>query len=173
MGRMHVDRFYSRLCEGYSAAPFVSQGFQVFEPDDNGIRWTLSKHIFIPDHGELWEDCIEEVHAPTFAIAGHFSKFRTITKFKGVYFWPNMRKDVVRFDQSCDSCQKVKASKQKKVGPLQPLQIPSRRWESICMNLITDLPPSVNQNDSILVVADRLRKIVPLRGMHQDYYVCW
>jgi hypothetical protein len=162
MGRMQVDSFYSRLCEGYSAAPFVSQGFQVSEPDENGIRWTLSKQIFIPDHGELRDDCIEAVHAPTFA--GHFGIIRTIKKLKEVYFWPNMRKDVERFVKSCDSCQKVKASKQKKVGPLQPLQIPGRRWESISMDLITDLPPSVNQNDSILVVVDRLSKMCHLEA---------
>jgi hypothetical protein len=35
MGCMQVDSFYSRLCEGYSAAPFVSQGFEVSEPDEN------------------------------------------------------------------------------------------------------------------------------------------
>jgi hypothetical protein len=105
MGRMQVDSFYSRLCEGYSAAPFVSQGFQVSEPDDNGICWTLSKQIFIPDHGELWDDCIGELHAPTFA--GHFRLMRTIKELKEVYFLPDMRKDVERFVKPCDFCQKV------------------------------------------------------------------
>jgi hypothetical protein len=161
-GRMQVDSFYSRLREGYSAAPFMSQGFQVSEPDENGLHWTNSKQIFIPDHGDLRQDCIEAVHAPAFA--GHFGIIRTIKKLKEVYFWPNMRKDVERFIKSCESCQKVKASKQKKVGPLQPLQIPGRRWESISMDLITDLPPSVNQNDSILVVVDRLSKMCHLEA---------
>jgi hypothetical protein len=162
MGRMQVDSFYSRLREGYSAAPFMPQGFQVSEPDENGLHWTNSKQIFIPDHGDLRQDCIEAVHAPT--SAGHFGIIYTIKKLKEVYFWPNMRKDVERFIKSCDSCQKVKASKQKKVGPLQPLQIPGRRWESISMDLITDLPPSVNQNDSILVVVDRLSKMCHLEA---------
>jgi hypothetical protein len=104
-GRARGDSFYSRLCEGYSAAPFVSQGFPVSEPDENGIRWTQSKQIFIPDHGELRDGCIGAVHAPTFA--GHFGIIRTIKKLKEVHFWPNMCKDVGRFVKSCDSSQKV------------------------------------------------------------------
>jgi hypothetical protein len=55
-----------------------------------------------------------------------------------VYFWPNMCKDVECVVKSFDSCQKVKASKQKKVGPLQPLPNPGRRWESTSMDLTAD-----------------------------------
>jgi hypothetical protein len=162
MGRLQVDSFYTRICEGYQTTPFVSQGIQVSEPDEKGLRWTEAKQLFIPDFGDLRSDCIEAVHAPTFS--GHFGIFRTYKKLQEVFYWPNMRKDVERYIKTWDSCQKVKASKQRKVGHLQPLQIPGRRWESISMDLITDLPPSVNQNDSILVIVDRLSKMCHLEA---------
>jgi hypothetical protein len=69
-----------------------------------------------------------------------------------------MRKDVERYTKPWDSCQNIKLSKQCKVGHLQPLQIPGTWWESISTDLITDFPPSVNQNDSILVIVDSLKK---------------
>jgi hypothetical protein len=129
----------------------VPQGFQVSEPDENGIRWILSKQFFLPDHGELGR--LE---------AGHtliFWSFQNHSHNYEVYFWPNMRKNVEYFVKSCDSGQKVNAFKQKKVGSLQPLPIPGRRREKLSMDLVTYLPPSVNRNDSILVVVDRFSKM--------------
>jgi hypothetical protein len=157
MERMQVENLFTRIRDGYSAAPNVSLGFQVSEPDEDGIRWTKDKQMYIPDHGTLRHDCIEAVHAPTFA--GHFGVIRTLRKLKEVYYWPNMRKEVVTFIKSCNSCQRVKSLKQKKYGPLNPLRIPGRRWESISMDVITDLPPSANNKDSILVIVDRLSKM--------------
>jgi hypothetical protein len=93
MGRLQVDSFYTRLREGYQATPFVSQGIQVSEPDEKGLRWTEAKQIFIPDFDDLRSDCIDAVHAPTFS--GHFGIFRTYKKLQEVFYWPNnMRKDV-------------------------------------------------------------------------------
>jgi hypothetical protein len=40
MGRLQVDRFYTRICEGYQTIPFVSQGIQVSEPYEKGLCWT-------------------------------------------------------------------------------------------------------------------------------------
>jgi hypothetical protein len=157
MERFQVDSFHARIREGYEADPMVSMGEQVSAPDENGLKWTNTKQIVIPDFEGLRADCIEAVHAPTFA--GHFGVIRTLKKLKEVFYWPGMRKDVERYIKSCDSCQKVKASKQSKLGPLNPLNIPGRRWESIPMDLITDLPKSSNENDSILVIVDRLSKM--------------
>jgi hypothetical protein len=114
MERMQVENLFTRIHDGYSAAPDVSLGFQVSEPDEDGIRWTKDRQMYIPDHGTLRHDCIEAVHAPTFA--GHFGVIRTLRKLKEVYYWPNIRKEVffVTFIKSCNSCHRVKSLKQKK-----------------------------------------------------------
>jgi hypothetical protein len=63
----------------------------------------------------------------------------------------------------CDSCQRVKAARLRTAGELHPLPIPGRRWESISMDLITDLPKTSLGNDSIWVCVDRLSKMVHLK----------
>jgi hypothetical protein len=68
--------------------------------------------------------------------SGHFGVLRTVQKLQQVHIWPRMHKGVEHFIKSCDSCQKIKAFKQKPVGPLQRLQMPGRRWESFSMDLI-------------------------------------
>lgn len=53
----------------------------------------------------------------------------------------------------------MKSSTQRTAGLLQPLLIPSQKWESVSLNLITGLPVSKQKNDAILVVVDRLTKM--------------
>ena len=43
---------------------------------------------------------------------------------------------------------------------LQPLQIPGGRWESISVDLITQLPMTESGNTKIVVLVDRLSKMV-------------
>src|SRR6266550_3718977 len=64
-------------------------------------------------------------------------------------------KDYVR---SCDVCQRDKASRRRKYGLLQPLEVPRRPWRSIAMDFIVGLPES-NGYTQIWVVVDRLTKM--------------
>ena len=83
-------------------------------------------------------------------------------KLKEVFFWEGQKADVVDFLRQCESCQRVKAPRHKPHGELHPLQVPFRRWESVSMDLITDLPQSEKGHDSIVVFVDRLSKMVHL-----------
>ena len=59
----------------------------------------------------------------------------------------------------CPHCQVIKAERQKKAGLLQPLDIPAEKWQSISMDFIVGLPRSVEENNAIWVVVDRLTKM--------------
>jgi Integrase core domain/Integrase zinc binding domain len=79
-----------------------------------------------------------------------------------VFFWEGQKADVAEYIKNCDSCQRVKAQRMKPQGELHPLSIPFRRWESISMDLITDLPETENGYTAIVVFVDRLSKMVHL-----------
>ncbi len=71
-----------------------------------------------------------------------------------------MRREIAEYVALCDVCQRVKAEHQKLAGLLQPLKIPEWKWEEIGMDFITGLPRTSTGHDSILVVVDRLTKVV-------------
>jgi len=73
-----------------------------------------------------------------------------------------MRRDVREYIASCDKCQRNKANNQVPPGLLTPLEIPTALWESISMDLITQLPETERGKTAIVVFVDRLSKMVRL-----------
>jgi hypothetical protein len=53
----------------------------------------------------------------------------------------------------------VKAVHLKTVGQLNPLLVPSWKWDDISMDFIVDLPKTSKGFDSIWVIVDRLTKL--------------
>ena len=90
-------------------------------------------------------------------LAGHPGRAKTIELVGRDYAWPGMSNDIRRYVRSCDLCQRNKPSHHAPYGELIPLEIPSRNWESISIDFITDLPIS-HEFDTLLVVVDRLSK---------------
>ena len=69
-----------------------------------------------------------------------------------------MKTKVTEYIARSLECQKVKTEQQHPASLLQPLPIPSWKWEIISLYFITRLPKNQNQNDSIMVVVDKLSK---------------
>ena len=76
---------------------------------------------------------------------------------KKEFFWDGLKSDIQNFVVKCLVCQKNKVETIKTPGLLQPLSIPSQRWEDISMDFITCLPKSEGKS-VIMVVVDRLTK---------------
>ncbi|XP_070020405.1 uncharacterized protein [Nicotiana sylvestris] len=53
---------------------------------------------------------------------------------KEVYWWNNMKKDLVDFVAKCPNCQQVKAEHQRPSGLAQRKEIPMWKWEMINMD---------------------------------------
>ena len=90
-------------------------------------------------------------------LAGHPGRAKTIELIAQDYSWPGLSQDVRCYICSCDLCQRNKAARHTPYSDLNPLEIPSRNWDSILMDFITDLLPS-HGFDTLLVVVDRLSK---------------
>ena len=72
------------------------------------------------------------------------------------------------FVRHCDSCERNKSSTQKPHGELKPLQIPRTTWSSVSLDLITQLPTTRSGHSTIMVMVDRLSKMVHLAAMASD-----
>ena len=69
-----------------------------------------------------------------------------------------MKREIAKYVSECDICKRVKASHLRSAGFLQPLTIPSGKWEDISMDFIVGLPKTSKGYDSIWVIVDRLTK---------------
>ena len=70
-----------------------------------------------------------------------------------------MAVDVAEFIKTCMSCQRNKPSVRTPVPP-SPLPVPTAQWQSISMDLMTDLPETPEGYTAIFVVVCRLTKLV-------------
>ncbi|KAD4385555.1 hypothetical protein E3N88_25724 [Mikania micrantha] len=85
------------------------------------------------------------------------------------YWWPGMKRDIVKHVVKCLTCMQVKAEHQKPYGKLQPLEIPMWKWEHITMDLITKLPKTRKGFDTIWVIVDRLTKSAHFLPIRETY----
>ncbi|GJP57892.1 hypothetical protein CLOP_g17934 [Closterium sp. NIES-67] len=68
-------------------------------------------------------------------------------------------KNVQQYVTFCATCQRMKSSRLRHEGLLQPLEPPSRLWQQVTMDFVTGIPAGSSGNDAILVVVDRLTKM--------------
>ena len=73
------------------------------------------------------------------------------------YFWPGLPIHVKDYWRSCTTCSQAKPVCHKPYGFLKQFPIPKRPWNSISMEFIEKLPPSLGYT-LILVVVDHLSK---------------
>jgi transposase InsO family protein len=144
-----------------------------FADDDNTVHltldgelWKISGTIVVPDVDKLRKRCIALHHDPPYA--GHLGELRTLRLIQQTYWWPTMSQDVKACVSTCDLCQRNKASNRKPAGRLHPVQIPGRRWGSVSMDLITQLPMTNHGHTAIVVFVDRLSKRVHFVPAHTE-----
>ena len=109
----------------------------------------------------LKKQCLQEGHNCPYS--GHLGVNKTQKMIDRLYWWKGIREDVVQHIRHCSTCQRNKTnSNQKPAGLLQPLEIPGRRWQSISVDFIVQLPLTKSGNTRIVVIVDRLSKMVHL-----------
>jgi hypothetical protein len=111
---------------------------------------------YVPNSQELKNMILREMHNVPYV--GHLGYQKTIAAVKSQYYWPIMKKEVVDCIAKCLERQKVKAEHRHPTSLLHPLPIPEWKWEVVTMDFVTKLPRTNKQNDSIMVVVDKITK---------------
>src|SRR6202022_4607036 len=68
---------------------------------------------------------------------------------------------------TCDKCQRIKASMKLPTDQLQPLEVPTKPWSHISCDFIVKLPESIGY-DAILAVVDSVTKMAHFIPSHED-----
>jgi hypothetical protein len=71
-----------------------------------------------------------------------------------------MCSELKSYVRSCDLCQRNNTSNQKPIGLLKTLEIPTKRFEQVIMDFITTLPMTKENHDAVMVIVDKLTKLV-------------
>ena len=152
--------FQRRCAAAYHKDPACADGsYHKLYTERHGLWWHGDK-LVIPDADALRQYVLREMHdAPS---GGHFAIRKTKKSIERFYTWPALNTDVEDYVFTCPGCQRNKPSNQKPAGLLQPLPIPTRKWGSVSMDLITSLPETAAGNSAIVVFVCRLTKMVHL-----------
>jgi hypothetical protein len=126
-----------------------------FRVDEQGVLW-FDDRLVVPKARELNNKLMDEAHLSKLSI--HPGSSKMYQELRPRYWWTKMKKEVAAYVARCDTCCRVKDIHMKPAGLLQPLSVPSWKWDDISMDFISGLPTTQMGHDSISVIMDRLTK---------------
>ena len=111
--------------------------------------------IYVPE-GELRGEVIRLHHNTP--VGGHGGRWKMTELVTRNYWWLGVMKEVGRYVDGCDACQRYKNRSEAPAGKLMPNAIPEKPWSHISADFITKLPLAQGY-DAILVVCNRFSKM--------------
>ena len=109
------------------------------------------RKMYVPKDNPLRTEIIRLYHNTP--VGGHGGQWKTVELVTRNFWWPGVTKEVKRYVEGCDSCQRNKNCTKQLAGKLMPNSIPEKPWAHISADFITKLPLAQGYN-SILVVVD-------------------
>lgn len=138
----------------------------------------LYKHVSskIPLHTNIseWKILVPKVYRkdimnlchnePTSA---HFGFYKTLKRISEEYYWPRMRRDILRYVKFCHTCNEQKISNRAPLGLMGNEKNVRFPWQVISADIMGPLPRSTAGHCYLLVVTDWLTKYVLLHPLRQ------
>jgi Integrase zinc binding domain len=112
------------------------------------------------------QQLLRELHDSS--IGGHSGATVTYHRMKQLFYWPNLKEDVLNYVMSCFNCQMTKPEHIPTPGLLHPLPIPVEAWTSIGLDFVTGLP-KCDGKEVIMVMVDRLTKFAHFVALSHPY----
>jgi hypothetical protein len=145
----------------------IKQRLSQYDPKYTCFRHDTNGTVWFGEDPTLRKEILDEAHLSKFSI--HPGSRKMYQDLKGNFWWSNMKVDIAKYVSECDTCSRIKASHLKTAGTLQPLPIPSWKWDNISMDFIVGLPLTSRNHDSIWVVVDRLTKTAHFIAVNSTY----
>jgi hypothetical protein len=140
--------------------------YNYFRQDSKGVLW-FEYRLVVPKDQALRKNILDEAHLSKFSM--HPGRNKMYHNFRPLYWWTRMKREIDKYMSECDTYQRVKASHLTTLGTLQPLPIPSWKWEDISMDFIVGLPNTSRHHDSIWVIVDRLTNAAHFLPVHTTH----
>ena len=112
--------------------------------------------VYVLKDEELRAEVIQ-LHHDVLAV-GHGERWKTVELVTRNYWWPGITRDIGKYMEGCDLCQRMKNRMEELAGKLKLSEVPKKPWSHLMVDFIMKLPV-VAGKDTILVVCDRLSKI--------------
>jgi len=116
----------------------------------DGIMYKEEK-VYVPKDKKLRTEIIR-LHHDTL-IGGHGGQWKMVELVTRNFWWPGVTKEVKRYVERCDTCQRNKNRTEQPAGKLMPNSILEKPWVHISADFITKLP-LVQEYNSMPVVVD-------------------
>ncbi|MBW0525672.1 hypothetical protein O181_065387 [Austropuccinia psidii MF-1] len=129
-----------------------------FHPLDRIIyHRTKNKCVMTLKDRTLINTTLHEFHDSV--LSGYISEDRTLERVKSCYWWPNWRKYVSEYFQTCDIYQKENGATGNTFGMMIQIQEPKSPWEIVHMDWVTALAPGGDRSfNACLVLVERHSK---------------
>ena len=112
--------------------------------------------MYVPKDKELRVEIIQ-LHYDVL-VARYEIKWKTTELVMRNYWWPGVTRDVGKYVEGCNMCQRIKNRTEALVGKLKLSKVLEKPWTHLIVDFITKLP-LVAEKDATLVVCDRLSKM--------------
>ena len=128
-----------------------------------GNEWKLEENLVLKE-GKVYMLKNKELRAEVIRLhydvpaAGYGGKWKTVELVTRNYWWPGVTRDVGKYVEGCNLCQRMKNRTEEPVGKLKLSEVPQKTWTHLTVDFITKLLV-VAGKDAILVVCDRLSKM--------------
>ena len=93
---------------------------------------------------------------------GHWGFEKTWSFVRQRFYRPGLCDEVREYVRNCPDCQRVKSSRQHKLGRMSPHELPEAAFRTVSMDIVLGLPPSQGF-DACMVIVDLFSKAVILR----------
>ena len=128
-----------------------------------GNKWKIEGDLVLKE-GKVYVLKDEKLRAEVIQLhhdvpmAEHEGRWKTVELVMRNYWWPGVTRDIGKYVEGCDLCQRMKNRTEEPAGKLKLSEVPQKTWSHLTVDFITKLPV-VAEKDAILVVCDRLSKM--------------